>query len=312
LVDHNIWGIDRTQSPHLLLESTPKAGTTYANTLFMENLGLIETASRWVRLYRCDSWDCVRHWENDYYFNNLLHCLHVPKDPCNMYTKEYQKKVVCVKILRWPLERAVSSYLYAMSEGQNQLLRRWPAFYQTKNKSFKDFVNALELGTSPDSESNHILPQASACDARHKTRKIYLSLETLEHLAANDNITLGRLQQGTVKAFGTQYRNQINTTRTWKADIPLARWSYDDIRFYFGGDTQSPPYYDFLVDPEMVARLKCLFQDDIILYRKMCQQLSHRCGPRCMPNQCKPKCVKWTRPAGRFFPFKIFFDVSVL
>ena len=296
--DHNIWGIDRTQSPHLLLESTPKAGTTQANTLLLENLGLIEAARLWVRPYRCDLWDCVRHWENDYYFNDLLRRLNVPRSPCSMCTAQHRKKVACVKIVRWPLERAVSSYLYAMSEGQNQLLRRWPAFHQTKDKSFEDFVRALELGTSPDGESNHILPQASACDADHegdnqhnRTEKIYLPLETLDisraHLAANDNITLGRVRRGTAAPSGTQYRKQVNTTRTWKADIPLAQWSYADIRFYFGGDTQSPPYEDFLVDPQLVARLECLFQDDLTLYRKMCRQLSHRCGPPCMPRQCE-------------------------
>ena len=100
--DPNIWGIDRTQSPHLLLESTPKAGTTQANTLLLDNLGLLEVASRWVRPYRCDIWDCVRHWENDYFFNNLLRRLDVPKDPCKMCTV-HTGEAVCVKIVRCPM-----------------------------------------------------------------------------------------------------------------------------------------------------------------------------------------------------------------
>ena len=121
-----------------------------------------------------------------------------------------------------------------------------------QSKSFEDFVHALELGTAPSEESNHLLPQASACDAEYEsgaTKKIYIPLETLDasrkHLLAGDNITLGQSQQRTIMPPGTQYRKKTNTTRTWNADIPLARWSYADIRFYYGGDTQSPPYGDF-------------------------------------------------------------------
>ena len=138
MLQHHTGIVMLDKASRLAFFSTPKAGTTTACQVMFAHTGQLEVAkgykpppgssSPWPN-YQTD-------WEHNYFEEVWARQPdhHIPrswtcKTSCGK-THAQHEPLACVKLLRWPMRRVVSSYLYAMGDegfliGQNWwMLRR--------------------------------------------------------------------------------------------------------------------------------------------------------------------------------------------
>ena len=322
-----VWVVDRPSG--VAIVAAPKGGSTEASLMMFRALGLLHEARGYTRPYMCDGWDCKPgvHWVGDYRFNvfgaNDSHKVGPLDKACDRFCTS-GSGVRCLQIVRWPLYRAISSYLYIIPGAEGWAVSsKWERF-GSSNMSFRAFVDALEhahaytpgRGTAivppgqwsrrhsaPQFGLDHVYPQAEACDRSWPPHvKTYLPLERLDvalaHLRrdpAETNLTLHlRPSEGAEAAGGTRYVHKTNTSG---GNMSGTRWdsgSGDDVASWTGsrvqwtlGRTRSIPQAAFLTDEALVRRLHCLFAADFALYRRMCAQLRKRgCEGECRPDEC--------------------------
>ena len=153
MLQHHTGIVMLDKASRLAFFSTPKAGTTTACQVMFAHTGQLEVAkgykpppgssSPWPN-YQTD-------WEHNYFEEVWARQPdhHIPrswtcKTSCGK-THAQHEPLACVKLLRWPMRRVVSSYLYAMGDegfliGQNWWMLRRVVLSSAKgvNQTFSD------------------------------------------------------------------------------------------------------------------------------------------------------------------------------
>ena len=265
-----------------VLLSTPKGGATVAAQLFFRLLGLTAEAlaySPWVHDYKMDRF-------------NRRPGGHV--DPCVACRPD--SGWTCVKIVRLPLARVVSSYVHTVRN--RALFGSFPELTSEQGEGsearapFGTFVRALErramtLGRSPFDD--HFMPQTSQCDL--EAPPLLLPLETLEEglqaLARHTGLALD--------ADGLDSDHYVSRPRADRSAeaVQTAPQAEGSVRAASTADerrtarTMSEEAQRLLnTSSELRHSLCCLYRKDVALYRQACAQawLLEGC-PRCA-DQC--------------------------
>ena len=270
----------------------------------------LRRAQTYVRPYRCDAWDCHyngTHWEHDYRVSVFARQREhrVPRGPCQALCS--RSEYSCLKVVRWPLARAISSFLYFNHEGVNAA-QKWPPFIHS-NRSFYAFVAALENSTgvepgrsTPLFGADHAWPQVNpACDFSAKHTIALVPLERLNASIASLALSKRKLAPLSAAAaiMGAGSHSTASTRSdalTWSRDPrgnlgDLAAWPHQQFHQAFGNLhakralIEKPPDAAFLTDAALVQRLRCLYLDDFRLYKRMCEQVQEYC-PVCVLPEC--------------------------
>ena len=142
-----------------LLSSAPKAGATVAAQIFFRSLGLLEAAT------------AHSSWIHDFKLEVFNRRPAASADPCAVCRPG--AGWTCVKIVRAPLLRAVSSFVHTTEKPEIH-----SAFTELTHEvgsggggsaSFDAYVAALrrraESAGARTAYDDHFMPQASSCDA---------------------------------------------------------------------------------------------------------------------------------------------------
>ena len=275
----------------MLMMSTPKGGATVAAQLMFRRLGLLQQAigyspSGWIHEYRMKVFNrAPGHAQvgcrNDIATGRVLPISRTCREGTGWR---------CVKLLRSPFERVVSSYLHTL---RTQIWSTFPELSSVcgspdaaANASFAQFIAALTLraqkGTHGQPVDNHFMPQATACD-QIELRVFYLPVEGLSGAL----MALGRIDDGrTYNDSGLSSSHYITQAGAEKVadttaqdpthrDVAALAFShFDDCRQkgFAQCGRSVPPYRYFLTNLTLCNQIRCLFAPDFDLYRRMCAQ----------------------------------------
>lgn len=244
--------------PHrLLLLSTPKAGATITTQMMFSFLNLSMAAlnySRWIHDFR----QRVFEKQGD----------HLPADPCVCG----QDGWLCVHVVRAPLQRAVSSYLYAMRQRGWIWSRRRP-LPEMSFAEWLDRLSVLQQGhLRPLPQHDHFLlqqPKQVAC--RQKvlyvpTEALPAALDELPQLVAFRNAHT----PSSPHYVQTMSSNGVPMRQGAYGDT--ASWSWSRVKAAMDGHSL-PPYESFFANQSLLQyALGCLYRPDVELYQAMCEQ----------------------------------------
>ena len=279
-----------------MLRSAPKAGCMQAVQLLISSLGKLEKA---LAKKPGNSFEAAANFYNQELRHDLRHSpspKHMPLGPCAKQCQ--QDDWTCIKIIRNPLDRAVSSYIHTVK------YNIWRAFFelhQATNQSskvvgedgeakdnpmirtatFEQFVNALELRalnvTNPKSSlDNHFLPQAEqqGCD---ESMDYVIPLETTDiglHMINEErNLTLP-----TSKNISSSHYIQKDTNATTSdlpdaSQIPLVVPNLKRRPSSMVVETKNIyPYDAYYQNPTVSEKVCRLFYIDFQLYKRSCEQ----------------------------------------
>jgi hypothetical protein len=237
----------------LRIMASPKGGATLATQIMFRKLGLMEKAIA----YSPYSW--IHEYRSKVFMKEH------PLVPCQ---QSCGSDWLCIKIVRSPLDRIVSSYIHVML----YKVLYFPELVatvkltgkQTEDASFADFVNALVLrGEGKEARSfadNHFTPQSTldACDdVVH-----LLPTESIEDgLSAIYNISGVALNATGMSSFHYIVKDK---SLGEKLEEDLSH-----VPFLSRGQV-SAPYGAYLRNATLNAEICRLFCNDIALYAKAC------------------------------------------
>lgn len=243
----------------MVLLSTPKAGATVTTQLMLGYLNLSAAAQKyspWIHAYRQQVFEKQPQ--------------HLPRadDLCRCGLDEW----LCVHFIRSPLDRAVSSYLYAMSERAWIWSRRSPI----KAMSFGEWVQKLD--TLRGKSSGKLLPQwdhfllqqlrERTCGP-HAPKVLYVPVEALPG-ALDELPQLARLRNLTMPSSKHYFR--FHTDHSPEGHLDVANWDWAQVHAAVRKNTL-PPYQSFVANKSIHTHLLgCLYRPDVDLYRASCQQ----------------------------------------
>lgn len=253
-----------------VLLSSPKAGATIAAQLFFRSLGLTEKAlaySPWVHHYKMQF--------------NLRPGGRV--DPCVVCRPG--SGWTCVKIVRSPLARVISSYVHII---------RHSAQFGLADSTFDTFVRILEDQATAAQRSlfdDHFMPQASPCDL--EAPPLLLPLETIDEgilpaFAEHTGFWMdprGLESAHYVSRTSTDEATDVQSYSRWvpATDIEAATSTASSADSQRVGRSMSEAAQRLLNTSSKLRRsVCCLYRKDVALYRRACAQdwLLEGC-PRC-------------------------------
>lgn len=257
-----------------LLLSSPKGGATVAAQLFSRYEGVYQEALQydpWIHNYVSDIF-------NEHPNHPYVNCREVCTDP----------NWTCIKIVRQPLDRVVSSYIHTMNRGlwknwaelKESAPTRYPGTYvhnpTASNITFQDFILALQrVARVPQEQqtkspgSQHFMPQKSRCDfpSVRKTGALTPGVHLVPVEGLSDNLrAVGNLTGIYFDDSNLSSHHYIKKDQSLlPTDAPS--WPLEKV-------IQEHPSYDAFVRPRSheATSLCFLFLGDFDLYRRACRQ----------------------------------------
>jgi len=287
LVDHE---------KRIMLLFNPKGGATVSAQLFFRYLGVIDEAynySRWIHDYRLKV------------FNGKPN-----HSPLSCTPALCAAGWVCIRLIRQPLDRVVSSYQFSL-QGCSGIAMHWDELRLLKlgeraarmskqdqaklclETTFTEFIQALTMRALKGRKARHTLaddhfmpqhasPEVDKCDgsATHAngTTLVYLvPVEFLDQAVSALGSTTGVVFNAT-GLNSSHYRKQDQNTMDRNVQLQglnVPSWPFSRV------NAQHPPYELFTsVDANISRRTCCLFRDDIAMYRRACRQpWLQQCAP---------------------------------
>jgi len=265
------------------LMSSPKAGATVITKIFFDTLGITQKANDYsLQKYHRVVAGTLKPfpWIHDYevdVFNfqpkhDVRHngCIRVCSKP----------GFSCVKIIRSPLSRAVSSYVHTLK----YLPDLDEHFHELEeylgpdhgNASFVDFLAALKIKAaksdakprdgkhSKNGMQDHFMPQFSSCD-----RIVKPALVPIEFLGAG----LAQFGNHTGKQFKYS-KTDSKSAHFIKKESGIYEDDVAEWKAYRFGDRMGhvPEYKHFYKSKAVQRQVRCLFHHDFQMYRRACSQ----------------------------------------
>jgi hypothetical protein len=288
----------------LLLHAPPKGGATLAVQLVLRAAGLESAAAAYAK----------RHGSTLLDLGELVHTYHSKvlvqqRRVKNCTLCSTDEDWSCIKLVRSPFDRVVSSYLRT---AENPARSNLPEMRD--NGSFSDFVHALEKRANRSSheqqrlanmhKADHYLPQLRpACDLLRKHARVpgelgaedaalpLVPIECVEsaltHLQSRPGPAASaaflRLDPRNLSA-PSHYRGKLSSAPIGTAG-PVWTWDYAT---HFSAHRAVPPYSAFLGEPRLRAAVGRLFADDAKLYEAACRQRWLQGSGECMA-----MCAAW-------------------
>lgn len=279
-----------------MLLFNPKGGATVSAQLFFRYLGVIDEAynySRWIHDYRLKV------------FNGKPN-----HSPLSCTPALCAAGWVCIRLIRQPLDRVVSSYQFSL-QGCSGIAMHWDELRLLKlgeraarmskqdqaklclETTFTEFIQALTMRALKGRKARHTLaddhfmpqhasPEVDKCDgsATHAngTTLVYLvPVEFLDQAVSALGSTTGVVFNAT-GLNSSHYRKQDQNTMDRNVQLQglnVPSWPFSRV------NAQHPPYELFTsVDANISRRTCCLFRDDIAMYRRACRQpWLQQCAP---------------------------------
>lgn len=276
LVEDFVMLVDRPS--RVVIAGTPKGGATLSTQLMFQMLGLTKEATmygNWIHSYREEVFDTKKD-------HKMVHCPTFCQTP----------GTVCIKLVRSPLDRVVSSYLHVMLQKRG-LAEKYKKHFKelqkviedsnankmdglktdrvVENATFADFIEALERRATSGKRSlgdNHFMPQASrsGCDGNGMR---LIPIEAVEDaLALLEGETGLRLKATGLTSHHYRVRKEVPGSSNDLPDISRMPAQKANSR------NTTYTYEMFMQDPvlnEAICRLYCT---DIKLYAQACSESS--------------------------------------
>ena len=256
LVPQNTYLVDHPSK--IKITSSPKAGATLAAQLAFRTLGLMRGESlttSYIHFYRTD----VFMKEKDHQF--------VPsKSVCS------GTDWVCIKIVRKPLDRVVSSWIHMMTTGwyNNGLPKLQEAMVNKskplQNASFAEYITSLTMmDQALTFGGDHFLPQTSI-DDDYNPYVYHLLTETIQEGVG----AVGRETGLYINASGLSSPHYVKKSKSGDNAL-FPDMSSEGVVFDHRHKVQKVPYDAYLVNPTVNAMICRLFCRDIALYAQSCK-----------------------------------------
>jgi hypothetical protein len=288
----------------LLVQAPPKGGATLAVQLVLRAAGLESTAAAYARR-NGSTLSALGELVHTYHSKVMMRQRHVNNCTHCSTNEDWG----CIKLVRSPFDRVVSSYLRTAENPA----RRSNLPEMRDNGSFSDFVHALEARANRSSheqqrlanmhKADHYLPQLRpACDLLRKHARApggfgtedaalpLVPIECVESALTHLQSRLGpasaaylRLDPRNLSA-PSHYRDKSSNAPIGAAD-PVWMWDYAT---HFSAHRAVPPYSAFLGEPRLREAVNRLFADDVELYEAACRQQWLRGS-----NECMAMCAAW-------------------
>lgn len=249
-------------SNKLKIMGTPKGGATVATQIMFRKIGLLETALKynpWIHNYRCEVYN--QQFQNMDISSSKL--CHLPG-------------WVCVKLVRSPLDRVVSSYIHVM---KTPVKHSFPELKKVlhdlegdenlyQNASFFHFVTALDLRNQTHWQSDHYEPQLTKDSEMNENNIFLVPVESLEDAL----LALEKETGMTLNATGftsNHYIKKDNTLVQNMQNVPHTKWPsviVDEVTH----EERSPPYGAYLLNTTLNRKICQLYCHDIRMYAKAC------------------------------------------
>jgi hypothetical protein len=259
---------------HLLLMSASKAGATMTAQLMLAFLGLADEAkrrSKWIHAYRTET------------FNNRSSTVSARDAECEICGQPGWR---CVRFLRSPLDRVVSSYIHFLRmQNKSAAWVRRPSLPELTRRnchgceneaSFSEFVAALrKRALSPQRlwSDDHYMAQSPLKPCRNSnlrrnlvavpTEAMPRALQELPVLSQLRNVTPWQSEHYVTKSTGA-------STSHDEKDPPYD-WAWPRVDAAMHGG-RLPPYETFL-NPKLCRAIGCLYSEDFRAYVEMCVRL---------------------------------------
>ena len=263
----------------LVLASSPKAGATVALQMLLRYTGQLDMA------------ESKSGWVHDYEEDLIHQPAHDPSNFSASVCAPGSTQATCVKLVRSPLDRAVSSFLVVSgAEGnpRGPRMSELPDVLRQTGRdaaaddilgpaTFVDFLDALELrgchaqATFPADPTfyaqgdTHFLPQATPADENEAIAPhvLYVPVEALDK-------TINHL-----KSRGVALDSSSLSSSHYKVKVDYigdaSRLDAASLKPLILNAT-TPSYDAFLRDKSTARRVCCLFHSDVELYRRTCAQ----------------------------------------
>lgn len=288
----------------VFVQAPPKGGATLAVQLILRAAGLESAAAAHAKRDG-SSLSELGELVHAYHSNVMMRQRHV--DNCTICTTN--EDWACIKLVRSPFDRIVSSYLRTAENPA----RRSNLPEMRNNGSFADFVHALEARANHSAleqqrlanmhKADHYLPQLRpACDLLRKRAGTpagfgaedaalpLVPIECVESALAQLRSRRGpasaaylRLDASGLSA-PSHYRDKSGSVSIGTAGR-VWNWDYGT---HFGARRPVPPYAEFLGEPQLREAVNRLFANDIALYDASCRQQWLRGSDACMR-----VCAEW-------------------
>ena len=276
----------------LLVLSAPKAGATLAVQLMLRADGLTETALAYARA-RGSAIEHAYHVAVVLPRRNVSSC-RVCESPAWS----------CVKMVRSPWDRAVSSYLRTANKPSRS---NWPEL--RPNASFAEFLRRLSARANQSvteqrrraaqRKADHYLPQERAeCDNIASLALIptECAATALLHLSAarRERQPAYALLDGRNLSSDSHYHVQRGIPPA-DSPVPVADLGYSKV----ASGRQALPYDEFLRDAALRALVARLFAADFRLYQQACRQPWVQRSDECVAACAHQLCREWSRHGSR-------------
>jgi len=247
------------QSSRFVMYAAPKAGATVATQIMFEHLGILGSAldyDPWIHKYRSrifthqpEHMPDVAKGQDWEYFRSCAICR---SDGWS-----------CVRLVRTPLDRVVSSYIHVMKHPPLKIV-----FDATLNvnASFEDFVQRLPSASQSAHLSNHYTRQSvvgcNDVDGDIEPNVMHVPVECLNSaLLQVENFT----GVSGLSDLGIGSHHYIK-----KVDIEVSgasNWPFWKVL------SSTPSYDNFLKSPSIRHAVCRYYSQDVSLYRKTCAQM---------------------------------------
>mmetsp|Transcript_69861 Transcript_69861/g.157902 ORF Transcript_69861/g.157902 Transcript_69861/m.157902 type:complete len:370 (+) Transcript_69861:80-1189(+) len=269
------------QKTRLMMLSAAKAGATLATQMMFRQLGLVERANAydpiWIHNYREDVYEKeAEHWPR-------------PAEVCGFSTKDW----LCVKIVRLPIDRIVSSYIHIL-KNMNQICQvpgginnfvRGELSQSTKNydakgcpdASFREFIDAVSLYGKQDKfvdpNDVHWMPQYEKEFDSPSSKLYYIPLELIDSTVdALADATATGLRFNVSGLTSAHYISKVDSLGFDSSATPFSKLAATTSRSGGGYGSVFPQYSTFLEEKYVAEKVCSLYCDDIQLYRRACNQ----------------------------------------
>ena len=271
----------------LLLASSPKAGATLVERLMLARLNLTGAAIRYKngKGYPLAYSHAVFQEQNSR--RPKAHHLH------NCEQGGDTADWVCITIVRNPLNRAISSYIFTLSHYDviaKEFHELAAVSAKAHNASFSEFSQALtrraQVTKSRSNLDDHFMPQSihgKRGEGGLNPGVIYVPIEMLEKPGSYECPGLERVRGTDMKALEGKFgaNNSEHYVKQVTSHLGSEHWSFDEILSAKKKD-QTPSYDSFWGDKALCKHVVgCLYQNDLKTYVGACRIPGplQRCAP---------------------------------
>lgn len=254
---------------NLTMYFTPKGGATAAAQIMFLLMGLFEKALAyhpWIHKYRQDV-------HNRGPAHEVLPTTRARVKQCAQCTDKGR----CLKLIRNPLDRAVSGFLHVQRTKLKDSMPHAPSFAQWVSVLKTTIVGAE--GRRQEASDNHWRPQfVAACDSSTTTRDVtHLPVEMLGDglgVFASTHGIDGLRDPSRANISSGHYVKHTSRMLPNASHVPYAVLK-----------TAIPLYSSFFTDPAITRDVCCIFSNDVHMYRAACRELwvsaCERCAAAC-------------------------------